>query len=645
MIPNELLIGDHNAHLFISPQVVDGEVKGRGCIPRDYGIHPRMASAHEVAFDMPVIARSEWADRCKQLDATSSKLSDLRGSIPSRDQNGKGYCHTEDTEVLTDHGWITWPEYDWETPIATVNPTTHAMEFQRPFERHVYEYDGPMIYSTNRRIDFGVTPDHQMYVRKWDERCRTLSHHYSFVRAADMGWYLGLLHAPSGQVGTELVELEVPGDRRYDGDDFLALLGLIVSDGYAGGAEGSRPGKGTRSWVSFASFREESRAVVAALAARTGFHESPSRRGVWVRYDAGALAHWLRENAYERGRTGARAKRIPLLVKCASKRQIQHFLTWFDDRNRAGTQFYSTSKGLIDDLQDLHLRIGKRSSISQRPAKTVAFTGNARGEIRSGEGYVLTVGEVDRLCIERKKHIETDRYKGLVYCAAVPNHTLITRRNGSVLISSNCWAHSSVSASLLIRARDNQPYADLSAFAVACIIKGYQDEGGWGAQSLDWIIANGVPTAQYWPQQSMSRSNDTPAMRTNAALHKISETWMDVSAQEYDRTMTFDQVATCLLLRIPVVSDFNWWSHSVCAADLVNGQSEYGQFRSDSGKLLLGPEFDRAWGMTTDTGGFAIRIWNSWSDSWSARGMGVLSGSQAIPDGACAPRVATASDV
>src|SRR5882724_6179007 len=40
-----------------------------------------------------------------------------------------------------------------------------------------------------------------------------------------------------------------------------------------------------------------------------------------------------------------------------------------------------------------------------------------------------------------------------------------------------CWAHSSTSAALLARAVAGEPYADLSAFMVACIIKGYQDEG------------------------------------------------------------------------------------------------------------------------------------------------------------------------
>ncbi len=190
-----------------------------------------------------------------------------------------------------------------------------------------------------------------------------------------------------------------------------------------------------------------------------------------------------------------------------------------------------------------------------------------------------------------------------VHCLEVEgDHSFIA--NG--LSAHNCWAHSSTSASLIVRAVAGEPYADLSAYCVACIIKGYRDEGGWGSESLEWIAENGIPSSEFWPQQSMDRSNDNPAMRANAKLHRITE-WMDLQPNNKA------QLVTCLLLGIPVVVDFNWWSHSVCAIDLVS----------------LSP--------------FRIRIWNSWGDKWSENGTGILEGSKAIPDGQIAPRVSLPS--
>lgn len=590
----------------------------KGYVERDYKLYP--AEMFDAPTDMELIPRSEWDARIDEQEAAKSSLEHLylrngTPAFPNLDQDGNGYCVTADTEVLTERGWVAYPEYNWRDPLATVNPVTHNLEFQAPFQKHIYEYDGPIVCSTNRRIDFAVTPDHQMYVRKWDERKRTLSSQYSFVRAADIGWYAGLLHAPSGWLGTDLVEVEIPGDRRYDGDDFIAMLGLIVSDGYAGGAGGSRQGKGTRNWVSFASFREESRAAIEALAARIGFHESPSRRGVWMRYDAGHLAEWIRQNCYTSPSLRAQAKRTPEIIKCASVRQIKEFLHWFDDRSRNGTWFYSASKRLADDIQELLLRIGKRGSVTSVPPKTSYLNGVA---INGRGGFQVYVSDTERLCLDRKKHIETDHYKGLVYCAAVPNHTLLTRRNGSVLVSSNCWTYSTGHALMLQRLRDNQPLVRLNPHATAAIIKGGRDEGGWSGLSAKFArevgyAEEGTGSGQ-WPLHSRNLKYDTPELRANMAKHKVVEDYVDLTRSVYDQNLTFDQLATQLLLNNPCPVDFNWWSHAICAVRLVR----------------------------VERGSYGILILNSWS-GWGRFGLGVLQGSKSIPDGALCVRTSTIS--
>lgn len=169
-----------------------------------------------------------------------------------------------------------------------------------------------------------------------------------------------------------------------------------------------------------------------------------------------------------------------------------------------------------------------------------------------------------------------------------------------------CWAHSSTSAVLIVRAMEGQPYVDLSAYAVACVIKNFRDQGGWGSQSLEFIAERGIPSSHYWPQKSMKRENDNPETWGNAKLHRVTE-WMDMEPNNKQ------QLVTCLLSGIPVVSDFNWWGHSVCTLDLVS----------------IKP--------------FKTRIWNSWSDQWSDNGMGILEGGKAVPNGMIAPRVVAAS--
>lgn len=206
-----------------------------------------------------------------------------------------------------------------------------------------------------------------------------------------------------------------------------------------------------------------------------------------------------------------------------------------------------------------------------------------------------------------------------------------------------CWRHSGTSAHLLLRARQHFPYVDLSAYAGACRIKNYRDEGGWGAQGLDDIMTFGDPSSEFWPQQATSKKYDTPATWDNAKLHTITEGFVDLGSPQYDRNITVNQMISCLLACIPVIVDFNWWSHSVCAMDVVNGASQWRKTRTASGKLMMRKEFDLHWGMNTIMMGIAIRILNSWGSSWSEQGSGLLTGTRAVPDGATAPRLASYS--
>ena len=105
-------IHDLNWQQHVTDPVVDGVVRRRGLVPRDYGTHPVCYSPRSHAVDMPLIPQSEWSDRCAALKASGSRLSDIRGQIPSRDQDGKGYSHSADTEVLTEKGWVYWPDWN-----------------------------------------------------------------------------------------------------------------------------------------------------------------------------------------------------------------------------------------------------------------------------------------------------------------------------------------------------------------------------------------------------------------------------------------------------------------------------------------------------------------------------------------------------
>lgn len=179
-----------------------------------------------------------------------------------------------------------------------------------------------------------------------------------------------------------------------------------------------------------------------------------------------------------------------------------------------------------------------------------------------------------------------------------------------------CWAHSTTAAVMALRAVANLPNVPLSAYAVAATIKNGADEGGWCGLSAKFIRERGVPSQAVWPQGDRNyRKYDKPETWENAALHKVTEDWVDLTRNVYDQNLTFDQLATCLLCRIPCAIDLNWWAHSIMACDLVE----------------------------VEPGSFGVRIRNSWGAGWGDRGFSVLRGQKAIPDGAVAFRSSRAS--
>lgn len=173
-----------------------------------------------------------------------------------------------------------------------------------------------------------------------------------------------------------------------------------------------------------------------------------------------------------------------------------------------------------------------------------------------------------------------------------------------------CWANGPTTCMQLIRLVNGQPFVELSPASVAAPIKGYRNVGGWGSQALEYIVEHGICSTEHWPANAINRKYDNAESRANRELHKVPE-WWELRAR------SFDQLMTCLLLRIPVAVGYNWWSHEVCGIDpVVISANKYG-----------------------------ARILNSWGDGWEDRGEAVLAESKATPDDAVAPRVVTPSEV
>lgn len=178
-----------------------------------------------------------------------------------------------------------------------------------------------------------------------------------------------------------------------------------------------------------------------------------------------------------------------------------------------------------------------------------------------------------------------------------------------------CWQYGPAHALMVLRAVQNLPPVRLAAHCPAAIDKGGRNQGGWGARGMENLMTLGAPLIGTYPEHSRNLRDVTEAVKAEALKYRITEGWFDAAAPVYNRDLSWQQVLTLLVCRVPVVGDFDWWGHCVCLLDAV----------------------------VMPDGSMGVRVqnsWLNWGDQW---GMAVLSGSRARPNNAVAPRVALAA--
>ncbi len=548
---------------------------------------------------------------------------DLRSTMPPVYDQGQIGCHDERTEVLTDNGWKFWSALDGTEQLGTMRPLDHTLEFQAPSALHTYAYDGPMHYAEHKSLDFAMTPTHRMYVRKWNEKARTLSPDFDFTTIENIGRYTGLPNATSGHLGVELQSIKL-GNREWNGNDFLALIALVVSDGSTGSTE--------HNWnrVSFCCFREDRLPMVRDLAARLQLPEVPGRPGVWTWHDPD-LAAWLRSNAYTGQRLASPFKRIPDIVKATASNQIATFFNYYGDQhcNETGQrQFYTSSQKLAGDIQELLLRVGKRGRLYERAPRDTTMNDGRRIEAANGVADITIVErETDRLSIERRKNIRKEHYKGGVFCATVPNGLLVTRRNGSMLISGNsCTANSIAGAiqfdrlklkeapdfipsRLFIYFQERSMENTVALDAGAAIRDGIKSIATLGVcPETDWpyLATPADPATNLFPPGSPPVTRPSAKSYTDALQH---------TAISYARVQqSYSQLRGCLAQGYPFVFGFSVYSNIYDA----NGDPVIDLTMPSSQDQMLGGHAVLCCGYSDATRMFTVR--NSWGSAVQDKG-------------------------
>lgn len=71
-------------------------------------------------------------------------------------------CYSDDSYVLTNHGWKLFKDVEYTEKIFSLNPITKIPEWVGIEDMQKYYYVGEMVRFFSRRLDSLVTPDHEM---------------------------------------------------------------------------------------------------------------------------------------------------------------------------------------------------------------------------------------------------------------------------------------------------------------------------------------------------------------------------------------------------------------------------------------------------------------------------------------------------
>lgn len=370
--------------------------------------------------------------------------------IPILDQMALGSCHDDETEILTESSWLPFQDLTTDNKVATVSPESGELLFENPIRVVALPWDGAIYTVRNEQWDFRVTGDHQMLVRCWDERARTLASQYQMVTMKDLGWYVGLMRTVTNSTA-DTPTYTIPGIPGYKRDGqrgdlvvpmrtWLGFLGIYLAEGTM-----LRPTVRDPYKFQIAAFKEREKAFVRELLSELGIQaqELPDRfafRSARIYRHMEALGL---KGAY------ASEKCVPDFVFGLSPADIESFLQGHregDGSIQNGTwTHHTTSPRMADDISRLILLAGGRPGTSVRQPRTATMR-DGRIVVGRCNQYAIRHNNVRRTgCIVRKRDVRVEHYRGMVYCAEVPtHHTLVTRRNGKILISGNCTGNAMV---------------------------------------------------------------------------------------------------------------------------------------------------------------------------------------------------------
>lgn len=343
---------------------------------------------------------------------------------------GVSYCYDDQTEILTRNGWKKFSELNKEISVATVNQETLNFEWQKPTDIIYEKYSGKMIHFSNRGFDLLVTPNHNMFVKRCENRYRTSSGKFELVEAKSIsGRYrvneFRMMSTAIWKDNSENVNsVNIEGFGSIDIETFIMLSGWYISEGWC-----QKDG----SIISLAQSvkKPENRQEIIDVIKKIGINYTEYKDDIksFNKKIAQFLINTFGDSSH--------AKHIPEWIKNLPI----NLLVLLRDTMCKGDGTYrkdkyivytTVSKQLADDFQEICIKTGIRAYFKESNYVT------SYDKEKTFTVYNVNMSNINTTPYISNKPKEIE-YNGYIGCVSVPNRTVIVRRNGKAVVSGNSF--------------------------------------------------------------------------------------------------------------------------------------------------------------------------------------------------------------
>lgn len=400
----------------------------------EYRVRVLWQFPNEDAIDSKGYMRLFRADDIKYLTKVDEDAAFWHDAVLGVDPAWEG-CFDDKTEILTDEWYKLFQDLTWKEKVLSLNPETDIASWENIDKIHKYEHNWYLnVMEWKRWVNFAITDNHKLLVktRKWDwklERYDNLPQEFSLKRVSGWKWEQAPTHI-------EFLWKEQPNwgiykKRNIPFHIWAEFLWWFVSEGNV------YIDKKGRYEICIAQNNWTNKDNIKKLLKIMGVW--CSERDNYVKFDNQDMWKHLLEHC---GKYAAN-KRIPKYIKEANPAIIETFLASFilwDWRTRKSGWFgmVSSSKLLIDDLQECLVKIGRAGKVSLSQEEWSETEIKWRKMIRKHNTYTLWMNKTSSDWFIVKSKVKQVPYNGFVYCVTTEKyHTISVRRNWVTMWSGN----------------------------------------------------------------------------------------------------------------------------------------------------------------------------------------------------------------